>query len=129
VRRPHAGFIVPNGCSTVSRRYRMAWGLLSRRLCTSSRTGSLPARDPWLLASRTAKMHSRGTRGPIAPELPPSLFVSVAVGQLFASRTTIRILVAEIDKVLFANSDSVPQDLMHRLRKRHRNYGNSVVCW
>src|SRR5580700_5026797 len=68
----------------------------------------LPARDPPLLASCTANFECTvATRvGPIAPELPPSLFVGVVVGQLFASRTTIRILVAEIDKVLFAKTTS-----------------------
>src|ERR1700684_705594 len=92
---PMRAFIVPNGCSTVSRRCRMAWGLLSRAsLYLFQNVLMLPARDPPLLASCTANFECTvATRvGPIAPELPPSLFVGVVVGQLFASRTTIRIL-------------------------------------
>ena len=33
---PMRAFIVPNGCSTVSRRWRMACGFASRRCCTAS---------------------------------------------------------------------------------------------
>jgi hypothetical protein len=33
---PTRAFIVPNGCSTVSRRWRMACGFASRRSCTAS---------------------------------------------------------------------------------------------
>ena len=68
----------------------------------------LPARNPPLLASRTASFECTVAAriGPIAPWLLPSLLVGVVVGQLFASRTAIRILVAEIDKVLFAKASS-----------------------
>src|SRR3984893_12193984 len=41
---------------------------------------------------------------PIAPQLLPVLLVRIVVLQLFASRTAIRILVAEIDKVLLAEA-------------------------
>lgn len=36
VRRPHPHLQSAKGCSTVSLRSRMAWGFLSRRLCTAS---------------------------------------------------------------------------------------------
>ena len=38
--RPMRAFIVPNGCSTVSRRWCMACGFLSRRFWTASKTCS-----------------------------------------------------------------------------------------
>ena len=56
----------------------------------------LPARNPPLLAGRTAGFERTVAAriGPIAPQLLPSLLVGVVVGQLFAGRTAIRILVA-----------------------------------
>src|SRR3984957_3019994 len=73
----------------------------------------LPARDPPLLASRTASFERTVAArvGPIASELPPSLFVGVVVGQLFANRTTIRILVADRQSPVCQN-DPVPLDPM-----------------
>ena len=66
----------------------------------------LPARNPPLLAGRAARLERTVTAdiGPVAPELLPVLFVGVVVVQLFASRAAIHILVAEIDKVLFAEA-------------------------
>jgi hypothetical protein len=62
----------------------------------------LPARDAPLHAGGAALLERTvATRiCPIASQLLPGLLVRVVVGQLFASRTAIRILVAEIDKVL-----------------------------
>src|SRR6266536_1465238 len=65
-----------------------------------------PARDAPLhaggaaLLERTVATHIC----PIASQLLPVLFVRIVVLQLFASRTAIRILVAEIDKVLSSAS-------------------------
>jgi hypothetical protein len=42
--------------------------------------------------------------GPIAPEPLPVLFVGIVVAQLLAGRAAIHVLVAEIDKVLFAEA-------------------------
>ena len=66
----------------------------------------LPARNPPLLASRAASFECTVAAriGPIAPQLLAVLLVGVVVDQLFASRTAIRILVAEIDKVLLAEA-------------------------
>src|SRR5436309_476101 len=56
-------FIVPNGCSTVPRRCRMAWGLLSRRLCTSSITCSCSQR----VIRRSDILCTRGDVGELCP--------------------------------------------------------------
>src|SRR5260221_10100685 len=62
----------------------------------------LPARDAPLHAGGAALLERTvATRiCPIASQLLPVLLVRIVVLQLFASRTAIRILVAEIDKVL-----------------------------
>ena len=62
----------------------------------------LPARDAPLHADGAALLERTvATRiCPIASQLLPVLLVRIVVLQLFASRTAIRILVAEIDKVL-----------------------------
>src|SRR5580700_8783758 len=66
----------------------------------------LPAGNPPLLAGCAASFECTVAArvGPIAPQLLAVLLVGVVVDQLFASRTAIRILVAEIDKVLFAKA-------------------------
>src|SRR6266576_528297 len=66
----------------------------------------LPARDAPLHASGAALLERTvATRiCPIASQLLPVLLVRIVVLQLFASRTAIRILVAEIDKVLLAEA-------------------------
>src|ERR1700677_2370139 len=65
-----------------------------------------PARDPALLAGCAVRFQRTVAAciGPIAPEPLPVLFVGVVVAQLLAGRTAIHILVAEIDKVLFAEA-------------------------
>src|ERR1700728_1794302 len=66
----------------------------------------LPARDSAFLAGCAVRFERTVTAciGPIAPELLPVLFVGVVVAQLLAGRTAIHVLVAEIDKVLFAEA-------------------------
>src|SRR6202158_6463170 len=58
---------------------------------------------------------------PIASQLLPVLFVRVIVLQLFAGRTAIHILVAEIDKVLLAEATPCLNARCHRLRPLNRN--------
>src|SRR6516225_11525548 len=66
----------------------------------------LPARDPPLLAGCAARFERTVTAGvgPIAPQLLPVHLEGVVVAQLFARRTAIHVLAAEIDKVLFAKA-------------------------
>src|SRR5215468_2830440 len=66
----------------------------------------LPARDAPLHAGGAALLERTvATRiCPIASQLLPVLLVRIVVLQLFASRTAIRILVAEIDKVRLAEA-------------------------
>src|SRR5580692_4214562 len=107
VRRPHAGFHraermfdclapLPHGQGIV----------VEAPLHFFQHVLMLPARNPPLLAGCAASFECTVAAriGPIAPQLLAVLLVGVVVDQLFASRTAIRILVAEIDKVLFAKA-------------------------
>src|ERR1700733_5459577 len=66
----------------------------------------LPSRNPPFLAGCAARFERTVTAGvgPIAPKLLPILLVGVVVVQLFAGRAAVGILVAEINKVLFAEA-------------------------
>src|SRR4029077_17143438 len=66
----------------------------------------LPARDPPLLAGCAARLEHTvaACSCPIAPQFLAVLLVRVVVLQLFAGRTAIHILVAEINKVLLAEA-------------------------
>ena len=85
----------------------------------------LPAGDASLHASRAATLERTVAAGigPIAPQLLAILFVRVVVLQLFASRTAIHILVAEVDKVLLAEATLGLNARGYRLGKRHRDAG------
>ena len=71
----------------------------------------LPALDPPLLAGRAAKLERTAAAciGPIAPKPLLALLVRAMVLQRFAGRTAIHVLVAEVDEVLVAGSDPLPQ--------------------
>ena len=60
---------------------------------------------------------------PIAPQLLAVLLIRVMVLQLFAGRTTIRILVSKIDKVLLAKAPPCLNARGHRFGKRHGDAG------
>src|SRR5208282_986889 len=64
---------------------------------------------------------------PVAPQFLPVLFVRVIVFQLFAGRTAIHILVAEIDEVLLAKTTLCLNARRHRFGKCHGNAG-LVTC-
>jgi hypothetical protein len=66
----------------------------------------LPTGDPSLRAGRAATLECTVAACicPIAPQLLSILLVRVIVLQLFAGRTAIHILVAEIDKILLAEA-------------------------
>src|SRR5260370_7736791 len=83
----------------------------------------LPARDAPLHAGGAALLERTvATRiCPIASQLLPVLLIRIVVLQLFASRTAIRILVAEIDKVLLAEATLCLDSWCHRFGKRNRD--------
>src|SRR5580700_11896677 len=85
----------------------------------------LPARDPPLLAGCATRFERTVTAGvgPIALQLLPVLLVGVVVLQLFAGRTAIHILIAEIDKVLLAEATPCLNARGHRFGKRHGDAG------
>src|SRR3974390_2151434 len=84
-----------------------------------------PAGDPPLLAGRAARLECTvaARTGPIAPQLLPVFLVRVVVLQLFASRTAIHILFAEIDEVLLAETTLCLNARGHRFGNRHGNAG------
>src|SRR3954453_2248085 len=51
---PMRAFIVPNGCSAVSRRCRMAWVVVEASLCLLHDVLALPARNPPLVPGCSA---------------------------------------------------------------------------
>jgi hypothetical protein len=115
VRRPHSHLQRAEGMFTVSRRWRMACGLLSRRLCTGfQHVLMFPTRDAQLRAGRTAMLeHAMAACiRPIALQLLPILLVRVIVLQLFASRTAINIIVAKNRRSPVCRSDPSPQSPM-----------------
>src|SRR6516225_6975732 len=83
----------------------------------------LPACDPPLFAGRAARLERAVAAriGPIAPQLLPVLLVRAVVLQLFASRTAIHILVAEIDKILLAEATLGLNPGCYRLWQRNRD--------
>src|ERR1700731_1145923 len=85
----------------------------------------LPERDPPLLAGCATRFERTVTAGvgPIALQLLPVLLVGVVVLQLFAGRTAIHILIAEIDKVLLAEATPCLNARGHRFGKRHGDAG------
>src|SRR5919197_1535555 len=86
----------------------------------------LPACDAPLHAGGAALLERTvATRiCPIASQLLPVLLVRIVVLQLFASWTAIRILVAEIDKVLLAEATPCLDSWCHRFGKRNRDSGS-----
>src|SRR5881227_883149 len=100
-------FSVPNGCSTVSRRARIAFGFSSSRLCAASRMCSCsPTWNAPLVACRTFRLQRAIRAGvrPIAPHHLAVLLVRHVIGQLLASRTAIDILGGVVDEVLLAET-------------------------
>ena len=85
----------------------------------------LPAGDASLHASGTASLEPTvATRiCPIAPQLLAVLLIREMLLQLFAGRTTIRILVSKIDKVLLAKAPPCLNARGHRFGKRHGDAG------
>src|SRR5215475_11668569 len=85
----------------------------------------LPSRDPTLLAGGAAvlELAVAACIRPIALQLLPVLFVRVAVGQLFARRAAVHILIAEIDEVLLAEPAFGLSTRCHGLGKRHGDSG------
>jgi len=85
----------------------------------------LPARDAPLRAGRAAMLERAVAARirPIAPQLLRVLLIRVVVLQLFTSRTAIHILVAEIDKVLLAETTLCLNARGYRFRKRYGNAG------
>jgi len=84
--------------------------LVEALLCGLQHVFMLPARDSPLLAARAARLERTVTACicPIAPQLLVALLVRVMVLQLFAGRTAVYVLFAEIDKVLFVIRLGVP---------------------
>ena len=80
-----------------------------------------PAGDASLHAGGTASLEPTVARRicPIAPQLLAVLLIRVMVLQLFAGRTTIRILVSKIDKVLLTKAPPCLNARGHRFGKRH----------
>src|SRR6516164_8718071 len=80
----------------------------------------LPSRDPTLLAGGAAilELAMAARIRPIAPQLLPVLLVREAVGQLFARRAAVYIIIAEIDEVLFPEPAFGLRTRCHRLGER-----------
>src|SRR3984893_2155006 len=85
----------------------------------------LPARNPPLLAGCAARLEHAVAACicPIAPQFLAVLLVRVVVLQLFAGRTAIHILIAEINKVLLAEATPCLNARGHRFGKRHDSAG------
>jgi hypothetical protein len=122
---PILHFNVPKECSALAHGLRVLVEALLHRLQDML---MLPAGDASLHAARAAKLERTVAACicPIAPQLLPILLVRVMVLQLFAGRTAIYILVAEIDKVLLAEATLGLNARGYRFGKRYRDAGDLV---
>jgi hypothetical protein len=101
-------FIVPNGCSTVSRRWRVACGFASRRrmyaveriLVLSPCDAALGLGRAWRFAVTWSMLSPSSAADPV------SLLVRVAIGQPLINWTAIDVLRGDVDKVLSAIATS-----------------------
>jgi hypothetical protein len=119
--------IVPNGCSTVSRRWRVACGFASRALLHGfEQMLMLPSRNQPLRPCSALRFERTilAGRGPEAPYPLAILLVRKPIRQLLPSRTAIGVFLRQIDNVLFAEAakrwsrkpSSISAPLTDRLR-------------
>src|SRR6202007_2131632 len=119
-------FIVPNGCSTVSRRRRMASGFASSRCCTASSRCSCSHRairrsGPVVHRDLSEQFLTGG--GPVTTQHLAVFFVCIAIRQSLPSWAAIGVLIWQISKVLFTEASVRLGARCQRLGQSYRDAG------
>lgn len=121
---PMRAFIVPIGCSIVSRRRRIASGFASSRCCTASSRSSCSHRvNPSLRSGRALGFDRTILTGvsPVTPQHLVGFFVCIAIRQSLPGRATIGVFLGQIDKVLLTEASVRLGARSHRLGQSYRD--------
>src|SRR5262249_29018396 len=119
-------FMVPKGCSTVSRRVRMASGFLSSLSCTGlDNPLVLPPRDATLSSRRALSFDWAGMAriGPITAKFLAVLLSRKTVREFLTGRAHLYVLLRLIAKILLAEPARRLRAGCHRFRQRHGDAG------
>lgn len=118
--------MVPNGCSTVSRREaHLLRMFVEPALHGLENVLMFPSGDPSLLAAGASLLDGAALAGigPVAAQEHSMFFVGVVVGEPFAGRTDVDVFLHDVAKVLLAETALGNEARGHRLGQSNSDAG------